>query len=348
MTEPLDEVSTPQDTRVEMTRLSARGYMQLRHVLVQLSDETLPERGSTLGRIVKQRRHRALLLYMLVLTCWPWLADRKKPLPAAVWIRALTARGAPTWSPSTLSRAWADLEDLGLIEPRAREARAVRVVPRREDGQAAYEAPGGRRAREHAYFILPDAFWKDELFAKLGLPGLAMLLIVAKDTNDPRRNEMYLPLNKARAWYGISSKTAQNGLNDLTAHGLLHRREERVKAPLSATGWTTRVWYSLTDEYGALARAALRRKARTERRARVKGATGPAPRKKRPLIRTTDAGAPTRAAVRKRTAKTATPATKLLKKASASGESSTTTTGIRPARRNTRTTKEVRSATAEP
>lgn len=269
MNPTIHEVAEPQDTRATMTRLSARGYAAVRQVLVQLPDEKLTERGSTLGRMVHERSHRALLLYLLLLTCWPWLRENHQPLPAKVWIRALTASGAPTWSPSTLSRAWADLEEFGLLEQRQREARAVRVKPRREDGKDSYDPPGGRRSGEHRYFVLPDTFWNDELFAKLTLPGLAVLLIIAKETNSLKKKEMYVPLKQARAWYGVSAKTLQNGLHDLDRHGLLHRREERIKAPLSATGWTTRVWYSLTGDFGSEARAALRKRARTERAARL-------------------------------------------------------------------------------
>jgi len=269
----------PRATRAEMLRLSARGYGQLRGILVQLSDRTLPARGSTLGRIVHARRHRALLLYVLLLTSWSWLSTRNQPLPADVWIRALTAPGGLTWTPSTLSRAWADLEELKLLEERSREGRAVRVVPRREDGAEPYDAPAGRRTREHQYFVLPDAFWKDELFAKLSLPGLAMLLIIAKETYDEKHIDMYLPLAKAPEWYGISAKTAQNGLQNLRSLGLLHVRTEQVPAPLSKTGWTTRLHYSLTGDFSATSRVALRKKARTERRARVKGAARAVPAK---------------------------------------------------------------------
>ncbi len=257
-----------------MLRLSARGYGQFRGVLVQMPDRALVERGGMLGRIVHTRRHRALLLYMLLVTCWPWLSTRNQPLPADVWIRALTASGGQTWTPSTLSRAWGDLEELGLLEERSREGRAVRVTPRREDGGEPYTFPAGRRTREHQYFVLPDSFWKGELFAKLTLPGLAMLLVIAKETNSTKRTEMYLPLAKAPEWYGISAKTAQNGLENLKANGLLHVRTESVPAPLSKTGWTSRNHYSLTGEYSATSRAALRRKARTERKARVKGKAG--------------------------------------------------------------------------
>src|SRR3546814_10900731 len=68
--------ASPEDTRAEFTRLSARGYTQLRHVLVQLPDRGGP-RASTLARMLHERKHRPLLLYIMLLTCWPWLQDRK-------------------------------------------------------------------------------------------------------------------------------------------------------------------------------------------------------------------------------------------------------------------------------
>ena len=260
--------ASPAETRAELTRLSARGYTQLRHVLVQLPDRDGP-RASTLARLLHERKHRPLLLYILLLTCWPWLSDRRDPLEGAVWIRALTAKGAPTWSPSTLSRSWAELADLGLIsKPEKREGRLMRPTPRREDAGADYEVPGGRRDRWNAYFALPDEFWTDELFAKLSLPALVMLLLVAKETNG--KDEVWLTYENAEEWYGIKPKSAQNGLTELQKLGILHRRTQVVKAPLSGHGQTVRMWYSLTGPYGHQSRAALQQRAAKERRKRLR------------------------------------------------------------------------------
>jgi len=271
-----DTQANAQDTRDEMLRLSARGYGQFRHTLVQVPGAKGAERGSTLGHMVKGKKHRALTLYMLLLTCWPWLEDRKEPLAAATWIRALSSPSGLTWTPSTLSRAWGDLEEAGLLEPRVRTGRLVRVSPRREDAQSSYEAPKGRRDDAHRYFVLPDHFWKGGDFARLTLPGLAMLLIILKETGG-KKPEMYMPLEKAPEWYGISPRSAQNGLADLAKNDLLVRRIELRKAALSPTGRTTRHYLSLSGPYGALARDALRAHARKERSNRLAAATAEAP-----------------------------------------------------------------------
>lgn len=271
---PLTGTATSAETREDFTRLAARGYTQLRHIFVQLPD-TEPKRASTVGGMVHKRKHRALLLYLLLLTSWPWLRERRDPLEASVWIRALNAddvpdsSGATTWSASTLSRAWGDLRTMGLVTT-DREGRLLRVTPRREDGGADYEVPGGRRDRWNAYFALPDAFWKDGWFAKLSLPAVAMLLVVAKETN--HKDEVWLTYDNCEEWYGIRPKSAQKGITELKAKGLLHLRAEPIKAPLSPTGKTTRSWYSLTGDFGHTARAAVQKRSAKEtvkRRARL-------------------------------------------------------------------------------
>lgn len=265
-----ETTATPADARKELTRLSARGYTQLRHILVQLPDAESP-RASVLGNMLHNRKHRALLLYILLLTAWPWLKDRREPLEASVWIRVLdskdvsSAEKGTTWSTSTLSRAWSDLKKMNLVTTQ-REGRQLRVSPRREDGNAEYEIPGGRRDRWNAYFTLPDDFWNEGWFARLSLPALVMLLVIAKETN--QKNEVWFAYANCPDWYGVSSKSAQKGVEELISHGLLHVRKELKKAPLSPTGHTTRSHYSLTGNFGHTARAAKQALATTETRKR--------------------------------------------------------------------------------
>lgn len=270
--EPLDKPggATPESTRAHMTKLSGRGYAQLRHILVQLPDQGKP-RASTLARMVSGRRHRELLLYLLVLTCWPWLQERRTPLPAGVWIRALTASGGPTWSETTLSRCWKRLEDLGLIEQRERVDRLVRVTPRREDAGEPYSFPGGRDDRWHTYFALPDEFWNKGVFAELSLPGLAVFLVVASETNG--KQDCWFTYDRMDDWYGLKARTVQNGVKQLQDLGLLMVREEPIEAPLSATGMTTRMHYSLTGTFSYSARSKLQKTAQQETKARAKKKT---------------------------------------------------------------------------
>lgn len=273
--------ATPNETRNALLRAQTRGYTQVRGLLVQLpEDDQNGKRSSTLATFVHNRRHRALLLYLLLLGAWPGLEDSEEPLAAGVWIRALTSskKGALTWSDSALSRAWRDLVEMGLVV-RERRARLVRVTPRREDGQAAYTRPSGRADHDETYFVLPDGFWQDDLFGELSLPGLAMLLFFLRETNG--KPEAKYTFDQIEQWYGIARRTAQKGVQELLAANLLHARKETVPAPLSATGKTTHIHYSLTGKYGHDTRADLRKQAREARDERQSNTTKKKPRRTR-------------------------------------------------------------------
>lgn len=260
-------VATYDETRAEALRLTGRNYGIIRHVFVQ-QPRGSAVRPSTLGTLVNKRKHRALVLYLLLLTIWPMLEKRQEPFEGALWARLLSTKEGPAWTTSDISKTWSDLETLGLIE-RTREGRAVRITPRREDGKAQWTAPGqvGRDRRE-TYFSVPGVFWTSGLFAELTLPGLAVLLIVAAETS--KSDEVWLSYERASEWYGLSAASFKNGTRELEAHGLLVRRPETVKAPLSPTGSTTKWWYSLTGAYSSAARAAAQETARKEREARTK------------------------------------------------------------------------------
>lgn len=245
-----------------MTKLSGRGYSQYRHILVQLPD-TGESRVSTIGKLVTERRHRELLLYMLLVSNWNWLSGRPEPLSAAVWVRALTSskKQGTTWSAATLSRVWSRLEAIGLIEKRTRADRLVRVTPRREDAAEPYTAPAGRSDRWNSYFTLPDAFWNKEIFAELRLPGLALLLVIAKETS--YQDEVWFTYDKMDEWYGLKARTVQNGVKELKELDLLATREEIVHAPLSPAGITRKTYYSLTGDFSRASRDAQKKTAQS-------------------------------------------------------------------------------------
>lgn len=256
------------ETRAEVLRLTGRGYTRVRQLLVQLPD-TEDERPSVLGVMVHDRRHRPLVLYLMLLTAWPFLQTRRDPFEGAVWARLLrTERGVP-WTPTDVSKAWRELEELGLIK-RERRGRQVVIRPRREDGGAEYIVPdGGGDTGDYAgrYLVLPGAFWSEQIFAQLSLPALAMLLVVLKETS-PKKHEVWLQQDHAQQWYGFSEASMQKGLRELEEAGLLHRRGQRIKAPLSPTGYTIRNFYSLKGAFSTTSRAEAQRAAQAARSAR--------------------------------------------------------------------------------
>ena len=292
------ESASPADTREELLRVSGRRYTVLRHIFRQMPNDA-KHRPSVLGPMVTDRKRRSVQLYLLLLTTWSWLEKQDRPLPAAVWARALSTDRGRQWTPTHVSAAWTDLESRGLVS-RRRLARGVLIEPRREDGKAAYTKPGlSKSDRLETYFVLPPEFWTEEWFERLTMPGLAMLLIIAGETSD--KEEVWLTNEDAASWYGLSARSVESGIEDLRACGLLEERVEWIKAPLSAVGSTKRHWYRLTGPFSSQSRSTLQREAQAEFKAR----TGKRSATKASKTRTQDAtsGAGSKKVVRKKIVK---------------------------------------------
>lgn len=287
---PSDPTATPHQTLVKMTTLAGRGFTVVRDNFVQINR---PDKwvGSSLGRLVQARRHRALLAYLLLLMVTQPLDKRPKPLEAKVWARALSPDPpAPAWPETSMTPVWTMLEQPPhkLIE-KERQARLVKVTPRKENGRGPYTRPRPDQKRSdlgERYFILPDAFWLDGWHNRLSMPGVVVLLILLAGTT--ARDEAWLSPERADEWYGISAKTMFNGLEDLRKNGLLTVRAEWVPAELSAIGKTKKNWYSLNTPFRTDERRALQETAR----AAAKKREADAARKARPRRRRTAPVAP--------------------------------------------------------
>lgn len=280
-----DPTATPHQTLVALTRRSGRGYTVIRDSFVQRRLRSGRFVGSSLGQLVHERRHRALLAYLLLLMTADFLNKRSDPLEAKVWARALSPQSPePGWPDTAMTPIWAMLH---TGQPRLinkeRQARLVKVTPRKENGRGEYtrprpdERPGDTG---ELYFILPDAFWLEDWHNKLSLPGVAVLLILLAGT--VARDEAWLSPEKAPEWYGVAPKTMYNGLEDLRKHGLLGARDKWVTAELSGIGRTKRTYYRLRGPFSRAARLKLQDTTRTETKRRAERAARTTRRKRRP------------------------------------------------------------------
>lgn len=87
-----------------------------------------------------------------------------------------------------------------------------------------------------------------------GLPAKVMLLIALS-----RPDGFPLPYDRAPAWYGVSSDSAEEGLRELRATGLLAVERNWVKAPRSETGWTGELMYTLQGSFSTVERKKVTR-----------------------------------------------------------------------------------------
>ncbi len=265
---PADEApASSAETRCELLASTKRGFTPVRHIFVQLPrDDKKPRapRGSVLGVLVSSHQERALDAYLLVLALEPILGDHD-PLHSAVWGRLMSDTGMQVGS---VSRTWKQLVDRKLITKVRRSGHAL-VRPRREDGKAPYRRPGratrddtGGWPRGDWYFAIPHAYWLDGWDQKLSLPGKAMLMIALKETGTSP--SFWMRHEDARPWYGISADTAQRGLAELARDGLVQVFYQKIMAPKSPTGFTTRDHYTLRGAFSTEARRAVQARARAE------------------------------------------------------------------------------------
>lgn len=260
--------STPDSLRAAIVRNTGSGYTPVRHSFVQ-KFEAKKSRASTLAKLVRRRKRRELILYLLALTCWNPEA-KYPPWPSAVWLRALNAgSGASlTWSRSSLSESWSSLVALKLVK-RQRERRRSRITPLAEIGKGVYSRPDGQRPEDY-YLLLPGAFWTDRWFDRLSLAGVAVLLILLKETG--RTDEVHLTHSETADWYGISESTAKKGYQELLGNGLAIFRDEYIQAHYAEAGVTVRRHYSLTGDFSTAAREHARSDAAAARAKRARTA----------------------------------------------------------------------------
>ena len=63
------------------------------------------------------------------------------------------------------------------------------------------------------------------------------------------RSGFVLPVDRVKAWYGISRDTAGRGLHTLRENRLLFAHDERKKAPLAPDGFTQERHYYLQTPF---------------------------------------------------------------------------------------------------
>lgn len=134
--------------------------------------------------------------------------------------------------------------------------RTSSLVVLREDGSGAeYTNPGADR---EPHFKLPHAFWTQQHYRELTLPGIATLLIALSLPDD-----FILPYAKAKPWYGIGTDTLARGIHQLTDLGVLKSRDEWMINAKAKTGYQSQRHYTLTGPYSSRLRASKKAPAKT-------------------------------------------------------------------------------------
>jgi predicted transcriptional regulator len=236
---------TGRDARTQLLDRNKRPIVPLRHTFVQRPQGESPRHGP-LKTFVNNGDLRGLRAYLTIVGASGAQRDGRwaTRLDSLVWARLFDAEATATQL-AARTGAWRTLDRLeqrGLITKGRTErgARHIEVTLLREDASGEpYTRPDGNSENDR-FLRIPTAFWKGGLDAEITLPGLAMLLVVAKE-----KPWSSYPPDRMDEWYGWSADTTQRGLKALLDHGLVERREAYLRAPLSPTGSTLIYQYRL-------------------------------------------------------------------------------------------------------
>lgn len=234
--------ATGRDTRTALLTRSIRANVPLRKTFVQAPRSAACRHGP-LRAFVTGRDLRGLKAYlMIVAACSSGASGWTTEHDSAVWARMMDIHET-AGDASARTGAWRTLrrlENRKLITC-ARDGTMIRVALLREDGSGEpYDRPVGD-TEENRFLQIPATFWTKGYDERIDLPGLALLLVVARE-----KNWTTFPADKAPQWYGWSKDTHERGLKKLLDLGLVERREHYVKAPLTPSGYVMAYQYQRT------------------------------------------------------------------------------------------------------
>lgn len=249
----------PAATRQALLKATKRGYTPLRNGLVQKHEPDEPggSRGAVLGQLVHERLERPLDALMMLHAMQPIL-DEDDPLPMSAWAQLLSTR--TSCSPNAASKAFSVLVELGLATRRQTGTTQI-IEPLLEDGSGGSWTRAGIDPDDR-YFVVPDAYWTDGLACKLRLPGKAMLLIILKETQDPKSLTFAMAVERAMSWYGVSERTAERGYGELSQAGVLRTKIQKVADPRAPGGLRKIYHRALVEPFGTHDRVRLQAAAR--------------------------------------------------------------------------------------
>jgi hypothetical protein len=195
-----------------------------------------------LASIVRARQALAFDLLLYAHAAAPLAKGHPIRATAAQWMRSIGIEET-TANRVSVSRSWAWLEESQLIRRhRAGRERGVEIL--REDGS-------GRPWRDaylkdEPYFGVPLSYWRGGYGRALALPAKAVLLI-GLSLQSQEEEFFELPLERASAWYGLSTSTLRRGLDELRARRILRRWVEQRETEKSPLGYTYDQRYALND-----------------------------------------------------------------------------------------------------
>ncbi|MFI6900228.1 hypothetical protein ACIBKY_03145 [Nonomuraea sp. NPDC050394] len=176
-----------------------------------------------------------LKLYLSLL----WLSAKEpydSSLPARAWAALLGLADHETRGVRRVQEAIRDLESHNLISVRDRGGHPSVLTLLDENGQGqAYLTPSDvysrlqslnaqpEQLRPHRYFRIPSALWTQGHIARLGGPGISMLLVLLCEQREAG-NDVWFSPRVAKERFDLSPSTRSQGLQELRDLNLVDTR----------------------------------------------------------------------------------------------------------------------------
>jgi hypothetical protein len=169
-----------------------------------------------------------------------WLSAKEpydSDLPARAWASLMGLADHETRGVRRVQEAIRDLQDQSLITVRDRGGQPSVLTLLNENGQGelysppsdAYNQLQQRRSaspdllRPHRYFRIPSALWTEGYIARLGGPGIAMLLVLLCEQRAPGSDVWFSP-RVAKERFHLAPSTRSAGLEQLRELDLIDTR----------------------------------------------------------------------------------------------------------------------------
>jgi hypothetical protein len=252
-----EDASDTESARAKLFDSAKLGFVRIRKEFVQ---RQLAPRPSVLAEFVRKKRELPLDLLLTIHALQPILP--KSPLPASTWALLL---GRETTVRSVHS-GLRTLQEMNLLKVEGGK-QFPEILLLSEAGDRAPMLRGKLPAEQvgRGFFTIPFSYWTDGLIDRLNLPGKAMLLVILRDTQDPKGKRTFvMAVERAKEFYGFSERTAERGYQSLRQAGILKEKMVLVEAPRHPLGRRQEWHRALEPPFSTDSRERLRLIARAQ------------------------------------------------------------------------------------
>ncbi|AKK07972.1 hypothetical protein HCH15_05290 [Corynebacterium testudinoris] len=214
----------------EMKKGSRREEIPVRTRFIRDVDAKKGEKADTpMGRLVKSGSRDGITLRLYLALLWRCSAEPYTTnIPARQWAELLGLAEPEETYARRITNALRRLEEANLIALERKKGQPSMITLLDESGDGSpYLPPRGSKDKRNRWVKIPITLWQNDEFYDLGTPGLAMMLAILAERNDPLE-PMWWSIARFEQRIGLTPSTRARGLNQLEKAGLLTDKKQRM------------------------------------------------------------------------------------------------------------------------